>query len=272
MVTCSSSPLKISRHSLALTDKPMTSRFSLGRASLWSGIICTALTSLTFSTAKAAENSTTQQEQLLIQQATLTVQSIFTGTTAQSKAQKLLTKTRAVLICPSIFRMSLVFGGSGGRCLLLSRDARGSWSDPAFYRLGGGSFGLQLGYQDAQAIFFIMTQHGLQALLDHQFKFDANAGVSFTSLGANVESSRTPEKGSDIYALQKTNGVFAGAALGGTKLTSDSAADRAYYQQTVGPEDIVINMRVNNPAADPLRRILMNSAPAPKTDTPASYP
>ncbi|WP_231118920.1 lipid-binding SYLF domain-containing protein [Oecophyllibacter saccharovorans] len=214
--------------------------------------------------AAGTKTANTSKEQLLIEQATTTVQNIFNGSQASSRPQKILTRARAVLICPSIIRMSFVFGGSGGRCLLLSRDARGSWSDPAFYHLSGGSFGLQLGYQDAQVMFFIMTQHGLQALLDHQFKFDANAGVSFTNLGANAESSRTPEKGSDIYALQKANGVFAGAALGGTKLTSDSAADRAYYHQVVGPEDIVINMRVNNPAADPLRRILMKAAPAPK--------
>lgn len=228
--------------------------------------LATLATSLAFfAGCSSPSKANTKQDQYLVQQATLTVQSIFNGTTAASRPQKLLTKARAVLICPSVLRLSIVFGGAGGRCVLLSRDARGSWSDPAFYRLSGGSFGLQLGYQDAQVMLFIMTQHGLQALLDHQFKFDANAGVAFTSLAANAESSRTPGTNSDIYALQKANGVFAGVALGGTKLTSDSAADRSYYQQTVGPEDIVINMRVNNPAADPLRRILMSSAPAPNS-------
>ena len=36
----------------------------------------------------------------------------------------------------------------------------------------------------------------------------------------------------------------------------NSAANRAYYNQIVGPEDIVVSMRVNNSGADPLRSAL----------------
>lgn len=195
--------------------------------------------------------------QTLVDKAALTVQDIFVGATGQSGVAVNLGKARAVMVCPSIFRMSIVFGGAGGGCLLLARDARGSWSDPAFYTLGTASFGIQLGVQSSQAMFFIMTDRGLQALLDSQFQFGANAGVSFATMSSNVERGNAGASNTDIIVAQKSEGVFAGAALGGTKLTVNSDANRAYYSQSVGPEDIVVSMRVNNPGADPLRSVLM---------------
>ncbi|MDF7674819.1 lipid-binding SYLF domain-containing protein [Acetobacteraceae bacterium ESL0709] len=207
----------------------------------------------------SSENHTSAaQQQILVDQATVTVQTMFGTTRSDSAIHSFLKKSKAVMICPAVTHMSVVFGGSNGKCVFLSKDARNSWSDPAFYKLSAGSFGLQLGYQSSQVIFFIMTQKGIQALLDQQFKFDANASASFSSMSSSALAGGTTATHRDIYAVQKANGVFAGAALGGTKLTIDSAANHSYYNQMVGPEDIVITMRVNNSAADPLRRILMN--------------
>ena len=210
-----------------------------------------------------APQTTASQQQLIVDRATLAVQDLFAGTTPQSRSQKLLAEAKAVMVCPSVLNMSFGIGGSGGRCLLLSRDARGSWSDPAFYRLSTASLGLQVGVQSAESILFIMSQRGIQAILDSQFKFDASASASFASIGTGLENSTAGAHNTDIYAAQKNEGLYAGAALGGSKLTVDSGANRAYYNQTVGPEDIVVTMRVNNPSADPLRRALMSVAQTP---------
>lgn len=219
---------------------------------------CTAL-----SACSDATQTTASQQQIIVDRATLAVQDLFTGTTSQSRSQKLLAKAKAVMVCPSVLNMSFGIGGSGGRCVLLSRDARGSWSDPAFYRLGTASLGLQIGVQSAETILFIMSQRGIQAILDSQFKFDASASASFASIGTGLEDSTAGAHNTDIYAAQKNEGLYAGAALGGSKLTVDSGANRAYYNQTVGPEDIIVTMRVNNPSADPLRRALMSVAKLP---------
>ncbi|MBS1054098.1 lipid-binding SYLF domain-containing protein [Gluconobacter kondonii] len=217
-----------------------------------------------------APQTTASQQQLIVDRATLAVQDLFAGTTPQSRSQKLLAEAKAVMVCPSVLNMSFGIGGSGGRCLLLSRDARGSWSDPAFYRLSTASLGLQVGVQSAETILFIMSQRGIQAILDSQFKFDASASASFASIGTGVENSTAGAHNTDIYAAQKNEGLYAGAALGGSKLTVDSGANRAYYNQTVGPEDIVVTMRVNNPSADPLRRALMSVAQTPAASTVSS--
>ena len=58
----------------------------------------------------------------------------------------MLRRARAVMICPQVFRAGFLFGGQGGTCVLTARDAAGSWSSPAFYALGGASFGFQAGH------------------------------------------------------------------------------------------------------------------------------
>lgn len=158
--------------------------------------LCLA-SALTVSPAQAGS-----KQQTLVDRATLAVQDIFQGTTPSSRAQRYLAKARAVMVCPSVFRMSIVFGGAGGGCLLLSRDARGSWSDPAFYTLSSASMGLQLGVESSELMFFVMSDRGLQALLDSQFKFAAGASASFANMGSGIESGSAGASNTDILALQ----------------------------------------------------------------------
>jgi len=212
-----------------------------------------------------AQSQRQQQQQELVDRATLAAQDVLAWRQNGGQAQKFLRNARGVMICPSIFRMSFLFGGSGGGCVLLARDARGSWSAPAFYSMGSGSFGLQAGIQDAELVMFIMTRKGLTAIMDSQFKFGADASIAFATLGAGMEGSTTAALRADIVAVEKAKGLFAGISLQGSMLSSDSAGDRAYYNEPVGAEDILVAMRVNNPGADPLRAALMrygSAAPA----------
>lgn len=218
-------------------------------------VAATMLSSGVVVCAQAADSA-----QSTVDKAALTVQDIFLGANGQSALVNNLAKSRAVMVCPSMFRMSIAFGGAHGECVLLAKDARGSWSDPAFYKLSSASFGIQLGVQSSQIVFFIMTDRGLQALLDSQFQFGSNAGASFANMSSAVASSNAGASNTDILVAQKSQGVFAGASLGGSKLTVNSDQNRAYYKQSVGPEDIVVSMRVNNPDADPLRSVLMRYA------------
>lgn len=198
-----------------------------------------------------------EQQQRLVDRATLAAQDVLDWRENGDQAQRFLAHARGVVICPSIFRMSFVFGGSGGGCVLLARDGSGSWSAPAFYSMGSGSFGLQAGVQDAELMMFIMTRKGLTAIMDSHFKLGANASITLATLGAGMEGATTTALRADIVAVEKSSGLFAGISLQGSMLSYDGAGNRAYYGQPVGVEDIAVAMRVNNPGADPLRAVLM---------------
>ncbi len=222
--------------------------------------------------AAVAQGARQQQQQELVDRATLTAQDVLNWHDNDPTERRLLARARGVMICPSIFRMSFLFGGSGGGCVLLSRDANGSWSAPAFYSMGSGSFGLQAGVQDAEVMLFIMTRRGLTAVMDSQFKIGADASLAFATLGVGMEGATTAALRADIVAVEKARGLFAGIALQGSIMSSDSVGDSAYYGQPVGPQDIVVAMRVNNPGADPLRAALIRYGSAePVQPPPPSY-
>ena len=198
-----------------------------------------------------------QQEQALVDRATLAVQEVMTAGDRPQDAQDFLRRSRAVMVCPRIFRAGFIIGGEGGSCVLAGRDGGGSWSSPAFYSMGAGSIGLQAGIQDATVVIMIMNDRALQALLDSQFRLGADASVSFATLGAGIQGGTTTAAGADIVAVAKSRGLFAGMTLQGSVMTYLSDYVRNYYGRDVSARQIVIGMEVHNPGSDPLRAMLM---------------
>src|SRR5580704_13759007 len=68
----------------------------------------------------------------------------------------LATRAKAIIIAPNILQAAFFFGGRGGNAVMLARDADGKWSDPAFYTIGGLSWGLQIGGQSSELVVTVM--------------------------------------------------------------------------------------------------------------------
>jgi lipid-binding SYLF domain-containing protein len=200
-------------------------------------------------------NQGTGAEQSLVDRATLTVQEMMTQKVSEDP-RTMLERSKGALICPRIFKAGFFVGGEGGNCVLLARAGNGTWSYPAFYSIGSGSFGLQFGIEDNQLLLLIMTQKGLNATLDSQFKFGANAGIAVATYGAGVQGSTTTAVGADIIAFAASRGLFGGIALEGSVLSSKSESNAAYYGQALDGRSIVMQMRGSNPGAEPLREVL----------------
>jgi SH3 domain-containing YSC84-like protein 1 len=197
------------------------------------------------------------EEQALVDRATLTVNEVFGEGNDRLNAARLLRRARAVLICPRVFKAGFIFGGEGGDCVLVGRDAAGSWSSPAYYLIKSGSFGLQAGVQDLQVVMLIFNDRALTAILDNQLKLGADASVAVATFGGSVEASTTAAVGADILAFARARGLYAGLTLEGSLLSARSEWNRAYYRQDVSPRQIAVGMQAHNPGADPLRAALM---------------
>jgi lipid-binding SYLF domain-containing protein len=194
-------------------------------------------------------------QQQLVDSSTLSLESIMGGTEG-TQAEQFLRRAKAVVVCPNIFRGGFFVGGEGGRCVMVARGADGGWSDPAFYTLGSASFGLQIGVQSAQVMMLVMTNGGLNALLNSQFKFGADAGLTVATLGAGVNGSMSTALNADILTISKTEGLYGGISLAGSIIANDSNADEAYYGNIGSARPIVVGMQGANPGANPLRATL----------------
>ncbi len=217
---------------------------------VFAGAVCGALLALTPLRAHAQI-----EQQALVDRATLTVQDLMTKSSSRDAAS-LLRRAKGVMVCPQVLRIAFIFGGSGSDCVLVGRDAAGGWSYPAFYGIGSGSAGLQIGIQDSAIMMLLLTDKGLSAMMDSQFKLGADASVAFVSIGAGVEGATTAALGADIVVVAESRGLFAGISLQGSLLKSRTEYNHAYYGADLGARQIVTAMQARNPGADPLREML----------------
>ena len=194
-------------------------------------------------------------QQTLVDRSTLAVQEMMSQTISD-QPRAALSHARAVMICPRVFKAGFFFGGEGGACVLLARAGNGTWSYPAFYGMGSGSFGLQIGIQDSAFIMMIMTQKGLNAILNSQFKFGADASLAIATIGGGAQASTTGALGADIVAFSSSRGLYGGISIEGSLMGQRSEWDQAYYGRPTDARQIVLDMQGTNQGADPLREVL----------------
>jgi len=199
------------------------------------------------------------EQQTLVDRATLSVQEMLSEQAA-GDARKLLVDAKGAMVCPRVFKAGFILGGQGGNCVLLGRPQGTQWSSPAFYGMGSGSIGLQIGVQDAEILFIVLTEKGLQALLDSQFKIGADASIAVATIGAGVGGSTTAALRADIVAIAQARGLFAGISLDGSLISSKSDWNQSFYGKPLAAQQIVIGGEGNNPGADPLREMLAKYA------------
>jgi len=165
-------------------------------------------------------------------------------------------KARGVMIIPELVQGGFILGAAGGRGVLLGRTSPTHWTYPAFYNLGSGSVGFQAGAKVSEIVFIILTEKGLAAILDHKYKFGAEAGVTMVAVGIGLEGASTAATGADIVAYANSNGLFAGASLEGSYIDPDNDWNALYYGAGATGRQIVMDGRYSNPGAEPLRQFL----------------
>jgi lipid-binding SYLF domain-containing protein len=171
-------------------------------------------------------------------------------------AGRMMPNARGVLIVPELVQGGFIFGAAGGRGTLMARNGERDWSPPAFYGMGSGSVGLQAGAKVSEVVFIIRTEKGLNAILDHKFKFGAEAGVTLVGVGIGVEGASTTAVGADIVAFSNSAGLFAGASFEGSYLDPDHDWDALYYGPGATTRAIIMERRYTNPGAEPIRQYL----------------
>ena len=163
-----------------------------------------------------------------------------------------------VLIFPDLLKGGFFIGAEHGTGVLLVRDVQsGSWSDPAFYELWSGSFGLQFGGQASDAVFTLMNQGAIQKLLTSRFKLGADASVAIGELGAGVGAATTVHFGEDVYAFARNKGLYGGLALDGTYVKPLDDWNASYYGQPFSAAQIVQQRAtMSSPGSEGLRGAL----------------
>ena len=135
---------------------------------------------------------------------------------------------QCVAVVPSMLKAGFVFGGRYGRGVASCRTAKG-WSDPAFFTIEGGSWGLQIGGQAVDLVMLIMNQKGMENLLNSKFKLGADASVAAGPVGRHAAADTDWTMRAQILSYSRARGIFAGLELNGSVIKVDRESTREFY-------------------------------------------
>jgi lipid-binding SYLF domain-containing protein len=174
--------------------------------------------------------------------------------------RSLMTNARGVFIAPQILKGAFVFGVSGGSGILLARDPlSGKWAGPAFYTIGGLSFGLQAGGEASELILLAMTERGVNALLSDSVRLGADIGIAVGPVGMGAKAA-TANLSADIIAFARSKGLYGGISVEGAVVKTRNDWNDAYYGTITNAKDILILRKVHNPQTDQLIGMVTKAA------------
>jgi lipid-binding SYLF domain-containing protein len=168
----------------------------------------------------------------------------------QAIPDKLLDEARAVVVIPDTIKAGLVIGGRRGHGLMSVKNADGSWSNPVFIKLTGGSIGFQAGVQSSDVILVFRNDRSLDNIVNGKFTLGADAGVAAGPVGRSAAAATDGQLKAEIWSWSRARGLFAGVALDGAVLQIDDAANLDAYGPGTTPR-MIIEGRINeSPSQD----------------------
>ena len=159
----------------------------------------------------------------------------------ESIPERLIREAEAIAVLPDVVKAGLVFGGRGGKGLIAVRSADGTWSNPSFITLGGGSVGFQAGVQAADVVLVFRTRRGVDNIVNGKFTLGADAAVAAGPVGRAAQASTDGRLEAEIYSYSRARGLFAGIALDGAVIAIDNRANRRVYGRDVTARMILEN-------------------------------
>ncbi len=170
------------------------------------------------------------------------------GTPDKGIPVELLESAECVAVFPSVLKAGFIIGGRGGRGVASCRTAKG-WSAPAFFNLGGGSFGLQIGAQSTDFVMLFMNKDGLNSLLSDSFTLGGDASVAAGPVGRQAGASTDLKMNAQILSYSRSKGLFAGLELKGVVIKPDKDDMRDVYGEGVTAKEVLQENKVTAPAS-----------------------
>lgn len=163
---------------------------------------------------------------------------------------EVMESAKCIAVVPTLLKGGFVFGGEGGVGVASCKTASG-WSAPAFFNIGGGSWGLQIGAEDVNLVMVILNDKGMQELMASKVQLGAGAGVAAGPVGRQASANTSWKMNTAILTYSRAKGVFGGLTLHGAVITRNNDDMKAVYGPDT-PTKAVLDGQVKTPAmADP---------------------
>lgn len=154
------------------------------------------------------------------------------GAPDQGIPEEVLGSAECVAVVPTLLKAGFIVGGRYGRGVASCRTPKG-WSAPAFFMVGGGSFGLQIGGEAVDLVMLIMNKDGMKNLLSSNFKLGADASAAAGPVGRHASANTDWKMRAQVLTYSRARGAFAGLELSGAVIKQDKDSTRDFYGRMV---------------------------------------
>jgi lipid-binding SYLF domain-containing protein len=190
----------------------------------------------------------------LIQSASRSVENFLTNARWQA-VRNLLGGARAIFIVPHDIEGGFLLTASGGDGVLLRRHGE-SWSDPVFLHISSMGLGFEAGGQSQSLVMVIMTDSGVDQLVDGTVRMGGSGGFALADLGANASAGGSIASGLQLLTVSTSQGLFAGGGIQGTKVAPKDAYNQGIYGGNFEMARVLAQRSGRLPAAAALRAAL----------------
>ena len=160
----------------------------------------------------------------------------------------LFDEAKAIVVVPDTLKIGLVIGGRRGHGVVSVKAPDGTWSNPAFVTLTGGSIGFQAGVQSSDVVLVFTSQRGLDSIVNGKITLGADASIAAGPIGRSTGMATDGRLKAEIWSWSRARGLFAGVALDGAVLSIDDAANQAVYGQGTTPRMIFEGRAAQRPS------------------------
>ncbi len=173
---------------------------------------------------------------------------------------KLFKKAHAIAIIPDMIRGGFVLGARYGRGVVLFRKNDGTWSNPIFIKMYGGSIGWQVGLESVDVVLFFMKPDIFKDIAEGKLTLGVDLSVAVGPVGRSAMAGTDLKLSSEVYSYSRSKGAFIGIALAGSQIEPDPEYNEAFYGSTYIRLEDIFSKEFHNPRLDLLKKKLREYA------------
>src|ERR1700756_458855 len=176
----------------------------------------------------------------------------------QGIPQEVLENAKCVAVVPNMIKGGFILGGKHGKGVATCRTANG-WSAPAFFTVGGGSAGLQIGLEGVDLVMIIQNQKGMEHLLASKFQIRGDASAAAGPVGRHASANTDWKLDTEILTYSRAKGAFAGVTLNGASIRRADDSMHAIYGRNVSTRSVLTGKVAATAAASPFLNAVRNA-------------
>ncbi len=174
----------------------------------------------------------------------------------ESIPQELLKVTQGIIVVPKLINAGFVLAGKRGKGIAMVKLEDGSWSDPVFVTITGGSVGFQAGVQSVDLVLIFKNRETLQDIGKGSFTLGGDISVTAGPVGRNSTASTDYKMEAEVYSYSRSKGLFAGISLSGSAISVDAKANEAFYGNDDDAKTIFSNTDSDSQNVQALKDVL----------------